>query len=290
MGKLEKLALQEVNNPPLSGGLGLPCVRSKADALFVRQTCRLLQDQEQLTYQHVKYWLGQVLRDIFPDMAAGPHAQIIPEYYKHMRELMVEAVENNVIDVKKLKRVVAKQIYSDFTETFPPPKIIYRYDINWEIVWKRLEDPVLDTKGREILFMLIHNIIPNRERLFRLNQVDNSRCVSCRVVEDNVHYFSECVKVREAWGWVRRRVLDLLPPGNNILSNWELLHLTFTETIMDKEILWLVSTFVENIWVEVRARDRTVNVDRLKTAMKLKYQELLVSNRPMLGLFLNFFD
>ena len=42
IGKLEKLKLDEVKNPLSAGGLNLPCVTSKADSLFLSQTCKLL--------------------------------------------------------------------------------------------------------------------------------------------------------------------------------------------------------------------------------------------------------
>ena len=38
IGKLEKLKLDEIKNPALSGGLNLPCVISKSDSLFLSQT------------------------------------------------------------------------------------------------------------------------------------------------------------------------------------------------------------------------------------------------------------
>ena len=43
-GKLERLQIDEVKNPLCAGGLGLPCVSSKSDSLFLKQTCRLLMD------------------------------------------------------------------------------------------------------------------------------------------------------------------------------------------------------------------------------------------------------
>ena len=41
LGKLERLQIDEMKNPPCAGGLGLPCVSSKSDSLFLKQTCRL---------------------------------------------------------------------------------------------------------------------------------------------------------------------------------------------------------------------------------------------------------
>ena len=62
-GKLEKLKLDEIKNPASSGGLNLPCVASKADSLFLTQTCRLLAKPGNKQYRHVQYWLGLYAMD-----------------------------------------------------------------------------------------------------------------------------------------------------------------------------------------------------------------------------------
>ena len=54
IGKLEKLKLDEVKNPTLSGGLNLPVI-SKADSLFLSQTCRLLTNPDSKQYKHIQY-------------------------------------------------------------------------------------------------------------------------------------------------------------------------------------------------------------------------------------------
>ena len=56
-GKLERLSLQETFNPLIEGGLGLTDVRTKADALFVKQACRILYSGSHSAL-HVKYWFG----------------------------------------------------------------------------------------------------------------------------------------------------------------------------------------------------------------------------------------
>ena len=111
MGKLEKLKIDEIKNPPLSGGLNLPCIISRADSLFLTQTCRLLRDPASKQYSHVKYWIGIYIRDFFPDMGHGPHAEFVSPYFQHMKSLLTGAVILGDIDVKKLRLVTAKSLY-----------------------------------------------------------------------------------------------------------------------------------------------------------------------------------
>ena len=115
----------------------MPCVASKSDSLFLRQTCRLLVKSDSL-HSHVKYWIGIHLRDYFPDMAMGPHAEIVSPYFQHMRLLLVEGLVLEDIGVAKLITVTAKALYEGYTTSFPPPKVIFKFNIDWQLVWDML--------------------------------------------------------------------------------------------------------------------------------------------------------
>ena len=156
---METLKLDEVKNSVLSGGLNLPCVASKADSLFLSQTCRMLTVPGNKQFMHIKYWLGLYIREFFPDMARGPHAEILSPYFQHMRALLAGALVLGDINVRKLKKVSAKELYLGFTSTFPPPKVVFKFNVEWEMVWKRLQYSVLDQASREIHFLILHNII-----------------------------------------------------------------------------------------------------------------------------------
>ena len=60
-----------------------------------------------------------------------------------------------------MKGVTTKSIYLGYTSTFPPPKVVFKIDVDWALVWKRVSSPVLEPGAREILFMIVHNIVPN---------------------------------------------------------------------------------------------------------------------------------
>jgi hypothetical protein len=56
----------------------------------------------------------------FPDIAAGPHAEIVPEYFQHMRMLFVEGFFLG--DLDDIRKVTAKELYLGYTGTFPPQR------------------------------------------------------------------------------------------------------------------------------------------------------------------------
>ena len=108
---------------------------------------------------HIKYWIGLYIKEYFPDMARGPHAELISPYFSHMKSLLVGGIVLEDIDISKLKKTSPKTLYASFTSTFPPPKIVFKFDADWLQVWQRLQSPMLEPKAREILFMVVNNII-----------------------------------------------------------------------------------------------------------------------------------
>ena len=50
--------------------------------------------------------------------------------------------------------------------------------------------------GREYMFKIINNVVPNRERLHqKMNMANSPNCLVCNVREDNTHIFTECIMV-----------------------------------------------------------------------------------------------
>ena len=89
--------------------------------------------------------------------------------------------------------------------------------------------------------------------------------------------------VREAWGWIRMRLLDLLSEDSARCSNFELLNLMFEKDIMDMEVVWLVVTYVEFVWTEKFMRNKIVKLEYLMGHIKLCYRSNQVSRKPTLG-------
>ena len=284
IGKLEKLKLDEVKNTALSGGLNLPCVVSKADSLFLTQTCRLLSIPNNKQYKHIKYWLGLYIREYFPDMGQGPHAEIISPYFLHMKALLIGGIVLGEIQVSNLKKTSAKTLYDGFTSSFPPPKIEFKFDIDWSQVWRRLQSPMLEPRAREVLFMLINNIIANRDRLHnKFNMVPSPNCLHCNVLQDNVHLFSECVLVRESWFWVRQRILGILPNTNRTTSNFEFLNLMFDSDRMNGEVIWILGIYVQLVWDVVICKKKHLKLETTKSEYEMKYSTHQKSNMPHLN-------
>ena len=90
------------------------------------------------------HWIGEHFSHLWPDLGQGPHSQVVPDYFEHLRSLIQEVVDMEVVDTKNLKFANAKMIYKEYTSTLPPPKVIYKHDLPWNLVFTRLWDSVLE--------------------------------------------------------------------------------------------------------------------------------------------------
>ena len=252
---------------------------------YLTQTCRLTSDSGNKQYKHIHYWLGLYVREYFPDMAMGPHAELISPYFFHMKALLVGGILLGDVKARRLGETTAKNLYASFTSSFPPAKIEYKFaDVEWSRVWRRLQSPMLEAGAREIFFLLINNIIANRDRLFsKFRMVPSPNCVLCNVLHDNVHVFCECILVRESWFWIRQRLLGMLPDLFRMSSNFEFLNLMFESEIMDGEVVWLLGAYVQLVWDSVICKKKYLKLEMMKSELSMKYLTHQRSNMPNLG-------
>ena len=75
--------------------------------------------------------------------------------------------------------------------------------------WEKLITSEVSSPLKEILFLVAHNKIPTKERLFRVALVDDPYCESCMselktaVICDREHFFCSCKRVNTVWREVR---------------------------------------------------------------------------------------
>ena len=106
-------------------------------------------------------------------------------------------------------------------------------------------------------------------------------------LQDNVHIFCECVNVREAWFWIRQRLLGLLPQDVGQLSNFEFLNLMFVSSQFENEIVWLLGVYVQQVWSNIICKKKYLSQNVIKTECAQQYTIHQASNRPSLVLIID---
>ena len=207
-GRHERLALPELCNAFQDGGLALPNIQAKCDALFLKHLLRIFENESK-TRDHLLYWVGLGLRNMFPDLVPPLRAELLTPYYKHCIALLNDRALDDPITSTNIGNFKVKTIYGMFNSTPPPPKVMGKISLNWERVWRRLNSKIISRDALDILFTVLHDIYPNNVRLNRCGQHPSRLCTKCpdRVAETNIHLFTECRGVLPGWIYLKNKLV-----------------------------------------------------------------------------------
>ena len=162
----------------------------------------------------------------------------------------------------------------------------------WGRVWARVASPMVEPDARQVMWRALHDILPTRERIKRMGlsdldgrQVTSAYCNRCdlRAVDNVTHMFSECKLVREAWCWVRRRLLDLLPRDMADLSNMEFLMMMFPKEHFEDEMVWLLGVYMGWVYEEAVVKGRVLGDEHIRGYMRYMYFKSKQMKMPQLG-------
>ena len=201
-----------------------------------------------------------------------------PEYFVYIAELVAEMMVSDKVSAGTLKRLTNKTVYAEMTSSFPPPKVVLESNRDYSVAWKRLHSPFVDGKARDVLFLLLHNKLPVKERLFRIGLKSDPYCLKCAgaEIDDIVHYFCTCGAVCNSWSWVKRQVVQLGRMGAGVddwdVDDWDLVNLLFLNSSRDAEIIWLVSSYVLYVWEMVHVKKLEVKLDKFFGYLTFKYE------------------
>ena len=236
---------------------------------------RLINSGDEKSLQHLVFWLGDLLGTLIPGLGQGNSAAVIPEYFGHIGELFADMMISDALTAGSLKSVTNKIVYAEMTSSFPPPKIVMESNLDYKLSWSRLHSSVVDAKARDVMYLLIHNKLPVPERLFRIRLRNDPYCSFCVGAEiaDVEHYFSKCDGIVATWTTVKNEILRY---GNfkNEVDDWKILNLMFQKSRLDKELIWLVSSYVWYVWDSVYVRGADVRAEQFFGFLRFKYKEL----------------
>ena len=260
-----------------------------AQSLLLSQLLRLLKSGDSKSLSHVGYWIGELLGDFLPGIELGEHAGGNAEYYDHLATVVMDARINDQVTVENWKLVTNKFIYMGYSEDFPLPKVEAEAGISYKQVWKRLWNTCLTSSVREVLFLLVHNKLPVRERLFRIKVAVDPYCEHCLDITgaeicDLDHFFCSCDRVVESWERLKNIVLNLLSVDSAEVSNWELINLRLPNHMNTNEVIWLLGTYVGEAWSSLFAKGAVkLNAAQLFGFMKFKYKSDQLGARVQLN-------
>ena len=99
------------------------------------------------------------------------------------------------IHVKNFPHISSLNMYI-FLLPYCKPTSESLLNVKWKTIWKNLNYKYVNIHVRDIVFKFLHNILTTKNRLFQIKRSDSPLCSLCNVVEDKVHMFIECRKVK----------------------------------------------------------------------------------------------
>lgn len=275
-GKILRVSLSDLKLVPDRGGLGLTCIGSMGKSLLLTQLLRLLRSEDLRSIGHIGYWMGPILSDFLPGVFSGVHALQVPNFYLQLGELVAEAIISEAIAPPTWMTVTNKGVYLVHARDFPLTKVEQDFGASMDSIWKKLALPSLSPIVRETMFLFIHNKLPVRERLFRLQVVNDPYCTICfddtgAVVCDKEHMFISCVYIREIWNELRHLVNPLLNQQN--ILDLQLLTFNFKSGTYDAEISWLLGNYVHEVWTTFIKKGRVIRRAELFGYLKFKFKQ-----------------
>ena len=188
--------------------------------------------------------------------------------------------ERGALADSNIKDITSKAIYtSRMNDLLVPPKVEIKFpQVNFQkLVYPRIQSKVLEVKQKDLLFSITHGLYRNRARLFLQNRTDDNICPNqaCKrenLVQDISHLFCTCYKVRAAWQWTRRKLLQMLtfpgrPPD---ISDSDFIMAMFPRSRHEDECIFLVGTFVELVDREVMSKEKDLLVNTVIGVLKAR--------------------
>ena len=95
--------------------------------------------------------------------------------------------------------------------------------LNWPQIWQNLYIVWVPDYVKSAWFLAIHDIIPIKERLFKMHLADTKRCNQCDQTDTLPHRIRECNAEKNIWDWTQERLAIILRTNKHqVPAEWPL--------------------------------------------------------------------
>ena len=150
---------------------------------------------------------------------------------------------------------------------------------------KNIQHDCLVSTERERIFLLIHNKLIVKERMFRIGTASDPYCTLCLDQEEGAvecdidHYFCSCVRVASLWVKIRSLVIALLDIEDTNVSNSSIIRMNIPMNTCPGAI-WIVGAFISAVW---NTRDTvTICKEEFFGYLKFKFRAVQMGTRQQI--------
>ena len=176
------------------------------------------------------------------------------------------------LHVRHFPNITSSDMYSAML-TECKPKVTEKYNMNWDKIWKQITFKYINLYERDVMFKFIHNILPNKLRLFQMKQNNSPLCVICDIIEDTNHMFISCRKVINLLNYFKAILNDACNITNLNMENILFLDIKAKTKKELNTATVLTVNYISTVWYN-RSRNEHLKPLLIKTNV-LKHQMLL---------------
>ena len=208
--KPEALERESLLNTYADGGLNIVDIKTKIEALFVKQVLQLIKEHRAKWTFLAVYWLGVHLREYVTAFASLciPHGEQIPRYY-HNALRVFRIFVHMVPDFMGRQSVTTTFIYGKLIQRKQiKPRITRLYPtIVFAETWKWMQCAFVEPRYMDLAWRIAHEIIPTQSLLYKYNISRNLNCYLCKRQPETIsHLFYECRTLSGLWSFVETRM------------------------------------------------------------------------------------
>ena len=113
----------------------------------------------------------------------------------------METKLNQHVNIEVWPVLTNKLVYAGFAENFAKTKVEREAMQSMDLVWSRLKSLELNKEVQETSFLLVHDKLPVKERVYKIGLARDPYCDACdaAVFGDTQHYFTQCGQVNTFW-------------------------------------------------------------------------------------------
>jgi len=228
--KSEPLARSTVYQSHLDGGLSIVNIFVKLQSLYLQHIQKIILNSDAKWCSFAIYWIGFTLRghNSFLGRNSIPHSDYVPCFYRKCKSVFQSFVQH-FPDIKWGDvRMSTKFFYINLLKQYLSlPKIESAYPtFNFRIIFQHVFHPVIDPFSRDIVFKIVHEILPVNYRMHRFHIYKSNECTLCDSIETISHLFFECPFIQP--------LVKLVNSWINVISN---------KTVMPIQSHWRFYTF-----------------------------------------------
>ena len=132
------------------------------------------------------------------------------EHFNVVAEIVVEAKLDQHINIEAWPVLTNKLVYAGFAGSFAKTKLEREVMQPMNLVWSRLKSLDVNMNVHETSFLLIHDKLPVKARIYRIGLARDPYCDYCDVAvfEDTQHFFHSVGKLILFGVYVQQRQRD----------------------------------------------------------------------------------